>query len=103
VTATAPPATPPGAGRAAGPPAWLVGPDSALVRPPRRGLVHWLQRLATAGAFIGHGAYGAVLAKPGWYPFVVRGWPRVWRDWHRCRRPVAGRRQRHPQPRGRSR
>src|SRR5207253_2368068 len=28
-----------------------------------------LLRLATAGAFIGHGAYGALMAKPGWYGF----------------------------------
>jgi hypothetical protein len=49
-----------------------VGPDQALVRPPRRKLVHWLLRLATAGALIGHGAYGAVMAKPGWYPFLAQ-------------------------------
>jgi hypothetical protein len=28
-----------------------------------------LLRLATAGAFIGHGAYGAFTEKAGWYPF----------------------------------
>jgi hypothetical protein len=72
VTATAAPAAAPGAVHEAVPPAWLVGPDPALVRPQRRGLVHWLLRLATAGAFIGHGAYGAVVAKPGWYPFLAR-------------------------------
>jgi hypothetical protein len=33
--------------------------------------VHWLLRLATAGAFLGHGAYGAAMAKPGWYPFLA--------------------------------
>jgi hypothetical protein len=70
MTATAPPAA--GAGRAAGPPAWLVGPDPTLVRPPRRELVHWLLRLATAGAYIGHGAYGAVMAKAGWYPVLAQ-------------------------------
>jgi hypothetical protein len=48
-----------------------VGADPALVRPQRRNLAHWLLRLATAGAFIGHGAYGAVMAKPGWYPFLA--------------------------------
>jgi hypothetical protein len=32
----------------------------------------WLLRLATAGACIGHGAYGAVMAKPGWYPFLAQ-------------------------------
>jgi hypothetical protein len=32
-------------------------------------VLHWLLRLATAGAFIGHGAYGAILQKPGWYGF----------------------------------
>jgi hypothetical protein len=55
-----------------GPPEWLVGPDPALVRARRRSLVHWLLRLATAGAFIGHGAYGAVMAKPAWYPFLAQ-------------------------------
>ena len=72
MTATVAPAATPGAGRAAGLPAWLVGPDATLVRRQRRGLVHWLLRLATAGAFIGHGAYGAVMAKPGWYPFLAQ-------------------------------
>lgn len=32
-------------------------------------ILAWLLRLATAGAFIGHGAYGAFVQKPGWYPF----------------------------------
>ena len=32
-------------------------------------VLEWLLRLATAGAFIGHGAYGAIMEKPGWYPF----------------------------------
>ncbi len=32
-------------------------------------VLEWLLRLATAGAFIGHGAYGAFMEKPGWYPF----------------------------------
>ena len=29
----------------------------------------WILRLATAGAFIGHGAYGAFMRKSGWYGF----------------------------------
>jgi hypothetical protein len=72
MTATASPAARAGADPAAGPPAWLVGADPTLVRPPRRQLVHWLLRLATAGAFIGHGAYGIIVAKPGWYPFLAQ-------------------------------
>jgi hypothetical protein len=81
--ATAAPTAPPGAGRRAGPPRWLVGPDPALVRPPRRRLVHWLLRLATAGAFIGHGAYGAIMAKAGWYPFLAQlGFDRAAADAH---------------------
>ena len=81
MTATAPPAA--SAARAAGPPGWLVGPDPTLVRPQRRGLVHWLLRLATAGAFIGHGAYGAVMAKAGWYPFLAQlGFDRAAADAH---------------------
>jgi hypothetical protein len=72
MTATATPAATSGAVHEAGPPSWLVGDDPTLVRPQRRTLVHWLLRLATAGAFIGHGAYGAVMAKPGWYPFLAQ-------------------------------
>ena len=32
--------------------------------------LEWILRLATAGAFIGHGAYGAFMEKPGWYGFL---------------------------------
>ena len=39
---------------------------------PRLGVLHWLLRLATTGAFVGHGAYGAVMAKPGWYAFLAQ-------------------------------
>lgn len=35
----------------------------------RVNVLEWILRLATAGAFIGHGAYGAIVEKPGWYPF----------------------------------
>lgn len=35
-------------------------------------VLHWLLRLATAGAFVGHGAYGALMQKPGWYPFLAQ-------------------------------
>jgi hypothetical protein len=38
----------------------------------RRIVLEWLLRVATAGAFIGHGAYGAVLQKAGWYPFLAQ-------------------------------
>ena len=41
-----------------------------LARTWRRAL-EWLLRLATAGAFIGHGAYGAFMEKPGWYGFFA--------------------------------
>ncbi len=34
----------------------------------RLSMLDGLLRLATAGAFIGHGAYGAFMEKPGWYP-----------------------------------
>jgi len=38
--------------------------------------VDWLLRLAVAGALVGHGAYGAVLAKASWYAyFAVLGFP----------------------------
>jgi hypothetical protein len=32
-------------------------------------LLEWLLRLAVAGAFVGHGAYGAVLAKSSWFSY----------------------------------
>jgi hypothetical protein len=83
VTATATPAAGAGTVARAGPPPWLVGDDPSLVGPRRRTLVHWLLRLATAGAFIGHGAYGAVMAKPGWYPFLAQlGFDRAAVDAH---------------------
>ena len=31
----------------------------------------WLLRLAVAGALVGHGAYGAVLAKASWYGYFA--------------------------------
>jgi hypothetical protein len=38
--------------------------------------MEWLMRLAVAGAFVGHGAYGAVLAKSSWFSyFGVLGIP----------------------------
>ena len=38
--------------------------------------LEWLLRLAVAGAFVGHGAYGAVLAKSSWFSyFAVLGIP----------------------------
>jgi len=30
-----------------------------------------LLRLAVAGAFVGHGAYGAILAKPSWFDYFA--------------------------------
>jgi hypothetical protein len=41
-----------------------------------RGRVDWLLRIAVCGAMVGHGAYGAVLAKPAWFTyFAVLGIP----------------------------
>ena len=38
--------------------------------------LEWLLRLAVAGAFVGHGAYGAVVAKSSWFTyFSVLGIP----------------------------
>ena len=31
--------------------------------------LEWLMRLAVAGAFVGHGAYGAIVAKPSWFGY----------------------------------
>src|SRR6267378_8539036 len=33
--------------------------------------VEWLIRLAVAGAFVGHGAYGAVVAKSSWFSYFA--------------------------------
>jgi|SRR5579859_916482 len=33
--------------------------------------LEWLLRLAVAGAFIGHGAYGAVVAKSSWFTYFA--------------------------------
>ena len=62
----------PPTGRAARP---MLGFLRATLPPPTRprlAALHWLLRLATASAFVGHGAYGAVMAKPGWYPFLAQ-------------------------------
>ncbi len=66
--------TPAPAGRACHPHASLRTalrtPLPPLTR-PRLVALEWILRLATAGAFIGHGAYGAIMEKPGWYPFFA--------------------------------
>src|SRR6266849_10376601 len=43
------------------------------MRQPLVGFVRleWLLRLAVAGAFVGHGAYGAVLAKASWFSYFA--------------------------------
>ena len=33
--------------------------------------LEWLLRLAVAGAFVGHGAYGAVLGKASWFSYFA--------------------------------
>ena len=33
--------------------------------------LEWLLRVAVAGAFVGHGAYGAVLAKSSWFSYFT--------------------------------
>jgi hypothetical protein len=42
-----------------------------LRRTPGRTRLDWLLRLAVAGALVGHGAYGAVLAKPSWFDYFA--------------------------------
>jgi len=36
-----------------------------------RSQLDWLLRLAVAGALVGHGAYGAVLARESWYSYFA--------------------------------
>src|SRR6266851_2760471 len=38
---------------------------------PQRTAVDWLLRLAVAGALVGHGAYGAILAKASWLSYFA--------------------------------
>jgi len=57
--------------------AWLgQGNDGERLNPAASDqpgtLVYWLLRLATAGAFIGHGAYGLFVQTPGWYLFFAQ-------------------------------
>ena len=33
--------------------------------------LEWLLRLAVAGAFVGHGAYGAIMAKVSWFSYFA--------------------------------
>jgi len=33
--------------------------------------LEWLIRLAVAGGFVGHGAYGAVVAKSSWFSYFA--------------------------------
>jgi hypothetical protein len=33
--------------------------------------LEWLLRLAVAGAFVGHGAYGAIMAKSSWFSYFT--------------------------------
>ena len=51
------------------PPHWYLRTRLPPFTHERLTVLDWLLRLATAGAFIGHGAYGAIMEKPGWYPF----------------------------------
>jgi hypothetical protein len=46
---------------------WFLHTTLPAVTRARVTVLDWLLRLATAGAFIGHGAYAAVMAKAGWY------------------------------------
>jgi hypothetical protein len=61
-----------GPDRTARPPLWFLRTTLPPFTRRRQTVLHWLLRLATAGAFIGHGAYGALMAKPGWYPFLAQ-------------------------------
>jgi hypothetical protein len=51
-------------------PAPFVAAPSALTD-ERKIALAWLLRLATAGTFVGHGAYGAFAQKPSWYGFFA--------------------------------
>src|SRR5215218_7684188 len=48
---------------------WFLRTALPALTRERTTVLEWLLRLATAGAFIGHGAYGAFVQKPGWYTF----------------------------------
>jgi hypothetical protein len=70
--------------------AWLRA-DLPPVTPERRTVLAWLLRLATAGALLGHGAYGVFLQKPGWYGFLAElGFSPASVDAHHLARWVGG-------------
>ena len=48
---------------------WFLRTTLPALTRERTTVLEWVLRLATAGAFIGHGAYGAFVQKPGWYGF----------------------------------
>src|SRR5215216_5679112 len=48
---------------------WFLRTTLPALTRERTTVLEWVLRLATAGAFIGHGAYGAFVQKPGWYSF----------------------------------
>jgi hypothetical protein len=48
-------------------PEWLSQLDFLRGRAP----VEWLLRVAVAGALVGHGAYGAILAKASWFGYFA--------------------------------
>ena len=52
------------------PPLWFLRTTLPPLTRERVTILEWILRLATAGAFIGHGAYGAFVQKPGWYGFL---------------------------------
>jgi hypothetical protein len=52
---------------AARPSLWFLQTTLPPLTRHRASVLDWILRLATAGAYIGHGAYGAFMQKPGWY------------------------------------
>src|SRR6185437_990151 len=49
-----------------------------LIEPSTAATLHWILRVAVAGCFIGHGAFG-IITKAAWVPyFAIFGIPEAW-------------------------
>ena len=56
----------------------VVTAREQLIEPSTAATLHWILRVAVAGCFIGHGAFG-IITKAAWVPyFAIFGIPAAW-------------------------
>ena len=56
----------------------VVTAREQLIEPSTAATLHWILRVAVAGCFIGHGAFG-IITKAAWVPyFAIFGIPEAW-------------------------